>query len=87
MNTINDECERFLDTVLPSGCSIIQRIEMQKAFYCGAETMRRLMCDLLGDENLSEEAGIALINGWSEEFQIFLQEKLKGKLNEQSRQV
>lgn len=76
MNTIEAEWELFAKAVLPNNVSAIQRQEMRKAFYCGAEMMRLKMLELA---DKSEDAAMALIAAYGEEFEIFTLRILKGE--------
>lgn len=40
---IAEQWDKFARLVLPPGCSMVQRCEMRRAFYAGAEGMMRCM--------------------------------------------
>jgi len=70
MNTIAETWVTFEKLVLPKNASIIQRQEMQKAFYAGAHGMLMMTCNL-GEKSISENAGVAIIESWHDECRRF----------------
>lgn len=77
MNTIQSAWENFEKKVLdPIDAGEVQRAEMKKAFYAGVYT--QLMNNLVASE-CSEDAAIAMINGWVEEVAAFSELVKAGK--------
>lgn len=70
MNTIADQWTAFDALVVPKSAGPAQRQEMRRAFYAGAEAMLRLQFSI-GDEAVSEEAGVAMMEGWHDECRRF----------------
>jgi len=73
MNTIQSSWEQYKNIVIPNNASAYQIEETRKAFYAGVEFMIQ-MSYLMGREDLSEEACIAMMQGIHEEFENFLLE-------------
>lgn len=72
MNTIQEKWERFEKLVVPKNAPAIQREEMRKAFYCGAEAMSEIQYEVGGCK--TEEAAIQILNGVQDEFRRFAKE-------------
>lgn len=64
MNTIHDKWVEFQATVVPPNASPTQIREMRKSFYAGIYAYMRLQ---LANSEVSEEAGVALLQGWEGE--------------------
>lgn len=73
MNTIKDQWNFFSSTVISKSAPPLQRSEMQIAFYCGAESVLRVMFNA-GDHSVSEDAGIAILEGMHQECRQFARE-------------
>lgn len=78
MNTIAEQWALFESGVLPRGCPPVQRQEMRRAFYAGAEAMLRLGYSV-GDKSISENAGVAMFEGWHDECRRFAQQVAQGQ--------
>ena len=78
MNTIAEQWELFEKAVMPTGAPDIQRQEMRRAFYGGAESLLRLQW-VVGDGSISEDAGVAIIEGWHDECLRFAEDMAKGR--------
>lgn len=76
LNTIQGQWEKFSIMVLPPGVSDLQVQEMRNCFYAGAEAMRRIEF-YIGGQNVSEAAGIAILQGIQEELQTYAADLLK----------
>ena len=70
MNTIQEQWNSFAEWVVPKDAPSIQRQEMRRAFYSGAEAMMRIQWNI-GDNSISEDAGVAILEGCREEMKIF----------------
>lgn len=55
---------------MPKDAPLVQRQEMRRAFYAGVEAMLRLQY-AIGD--MSDDAGVAMIEGWHDECRRFAQ--------------
>lgn len=71
MNSIQEQWALFERTVVPGNAPPIQRSEMAIAFYGGAEAVLRIMWNVSGNKDLSEDAGIAVLEGLHEECRRF----------------
>lgn len=78
MNTIQDQWNLFEATVLPKDAPDIQKQEMRRAFYAGAEAMARIQF-AIGDKAVSEDAGVQILEGCHEELRSFASEVAQGK--------
>lgn len=61
-NTIAEQWAAFEALVMPKDAPPVQRQEMRRAFYSGAEAMLRLQY-AAGDPSVSEEGGVLLPDG------------------------
>ena len=78
MNTIAEQWAAFEVLVVPKDAPPVQRQEMRRAFYAGAETMLRLSYSV-GDKSISENAGVAMLEGWHDECRRFAQQVAQGR--------
>jgi hypothetical protein len=80
LNTIVEAWDRLVKEVLPDGLSpsSTQYIETRRAFYAGAALMHSKMTGL-GDGDISEDAAMAMIDGWGEEIRLFAEQVSKGQ--------
>jgi len=76
MNTIQQQWETFSDLCMPKDAPEIQTQEMRRSFYAGAEGMIQLLYTTF---EVSEDAGVAMIEGWHEECRQFSQQVAQGK--------
>lgn len=76
MNTIQQQWETFAKAVMPPNASPVQVREMRRAFYGGCEAMMRIQWNVA---DMSEEAGIAVLQGCHEEVEQFALTVLRGK--------
>lgn len=72
MNTIKDGWDSFADVKLPKAPEIVLT-ETQVAYYSGAERVLHIMWDI-GDQNLSEDAGTAILVSLADECREFARE-------------
>ena len=77
MNTIQEQWESFATRVVPKDAPAIQRKEMRRAFYAGAEAMMRINF-AIGHDSISEDAGIQILNGCQDECRRFAEQVAKG---------
>jgi hypothetical protein len=70
MRTIAALWESYSREVIPAAANDIQRQEMRRAFYAGAGSMMGLVYDL-GEDSISEDAGIAVMQGLVDEAHAF----------------
>ena len=77
LNTISAQWEALSATVMPKGVSLEQMQEMRRLFYAGALAMLHLQL-VIGEDSFSEDAAIAVIEGWHEECRLFGQQILNG---------
>lgn len=77
MKTIADQWSAFNALVVPKDAPLLQKQEMQRAFYAGATAMFTLQC-CIGDEAVSEDAAMQIMAGWEDEFRQFAQQVSDG---------
>ncbi len=70
MNTIQSQWEAFRRMVVLKGASAAQLDNLRLAFYAGAEGFRRINWNI-GEETMTEEAGVAILAGLDEELKAF----------------
>lgn len=78
MNTIQTQWEKFSSLVVPKDASPVQKQEMRRAFYAGAEAMSKILF-AIGDQSLSEDAGAQILEGCQDEINRFALQVLEGK--------
>jgi hypothetical protein len=78
MNTILEQWESFSAMALPLDAPPIQRQEMRRAFYAGAEAMARIQFSV-GDRAMSEDAGVQVLEGCHDELRGFARRVVEGK--------
>lgn len=69
MNTIQSEWEKFSKAVIPSDASEPQVHDMRMSFFSGFSTC--LGITLFGVAGLSEDAGVAVLEGLKQEAESF----------------
>jgi len=77
MNTVAEQWALFSSAVMPKDAPSVQRQEMRRAFYSGAEAVLRLQY-AIGDKAVSEDAAVAIIEGWHDECRRFAQQVASG---------
>jgi GTPase SAR1 family protein len=70
MNTIHDQWVDFQSTALPKDAPPVQLREMRRSFYAGCFAFMMLL-DNMSKENISEEASLAMMEGWDDEIKQF----------------
>jgi hypothetical protein len=81
MNNINHmqtQWELFSKMVIPANASPVQRQEMRRAFYAGAEVMMRVNFSV-GHPDYKEELGMVLLDSCVQELQKFAEDVAAGK--------
>ncbi len=78
MNTIQEQWESFAALVVPKDAPPVQRQEMRRAFYAGAEAMTRIQF-AVGDKAMSEDAGVQVLEGCHDELRRFARQVAQGK--------
>lgn len=76
--TISSEWDKFVTLVVPPNASQLQLRETRRAFYAGVEAALRLQFDI-GDASVSEDQGIAMIEGWHAEIRQFAADLKAGR--------
>lgn len=77
MNTIQEKWELFHSRVIPITAPDVQVREMRRAFYSGVEAMLQIQWEI-GGPDISESAGIAMIEGIHDECRRFADEVAEG---------
>lgn len=78
MNTIQEQWISFEALVVPKNAHKIQRQEMRRAFYTGAEAMMRIEMNI-SSVGISEDAAVAILDGCRDEMKIFCEQVQNGK--------
>lgn len=77
MNTVASEWEGYVEAVMPKDAPPIQRKEMRRSFYAGAAAILAIQSDISSDQ-VSEAAGVAILQGLHEEMRDFLVQMKNG---------
>lgn len=78
MNTIAEQWASFEAAVMPASAGPVQRQEMRRAFYAGFEGALRIAWNI-GDESVSEDGGVAILEGLHEECRMFAAQVGRGE--------
>ena len=76
-NTIQEQWESYKAQVIPKGATDGQIRETKKAFYAGVNAILYLQMTM--PKTLSEDAEVAMMEGWVDEISQFVQEVTNGK--------
>lgn len=71
MNTIQQYWETYKEAVLPKDASETQIEETKRGFYAGGWSVLTIMTRVIADQNISEEAGIQMLQGLLDECEYF----------------
>lgn len=74
-----EEWDRFARRVLPVNCSHIQRTEMRRAFYGGAQAILFRVIATFAPEGEPTDADIQLMAGVDQELKDFAKDVLEGR--------
>jgi hypothetical protein len=77
--SVEQQWEEFWQAVAPKDASPIQQQEMRRAFYAGAWAML-MGCAGIGDDSVSEDAGVEQLEAWKQEMEAFLVLLQQGKV-------
>ena len=69
-NTLSAKWTIFEMQVIPAEASLLQRAEMRKTFYAGAGALLSMQL-LISQQELSCDAGAAMIDAWRDEISAF----------------
>lgn len=78
MNTIQAMWASYEAGVIPADAGATQRTECRRAFYAGAQAMLGTFWNL-GSMDVTEDAGVAVIEGMHQEAQAFAGDVLAGR--------
>lgn len=78
MNTIAEQWELLERAVMLKDAPPVQRQEMRRAFYSGAGAILHMQWSISGDKSISEDAAVAIMEGWHDECQRFAQQVAAG---------
>lgn len=78
MMTVQKQWELFASLVVPKNAPVAQVREMRIAFYAGAQAVLGMMWDI-GDNSISEDGGVAIIEGLVAETKQFATEVVGGR--------
>lgn len=76
--TIRAGWQEYVDRVLPVDVSAIQRQETRRAFYAACAHMLDIFSDI-GDDDLSEDAGVAVLEGLAAEIERHTRDVAEGR--------
>lgn len=76
--TIQQHLESFRKKVIPKSAPDIQIKEMKKAFYAGATSFYATQMEI-ADLNISEDTGVIMLQGLSEELSSFKDRVVSGQ--------
>ena len=68
----------YMDEVIPHNAPPVQIQECKRAFYAGAQALLTLVTDL-GEDNVSEDAGVLLLEAMHVEMRAFLKDVKAGR--------
>lgn len=78
MRTIQASCETYLGLVyLGKELPPAQLREVRHAFYAGAEALFKVLDDI-GEDSVSEDAGVAILTGLRDEIHRYAEQVLRG---------
>lgn len=75
MNTVQQQWAMFEKLVMPKDAPPRQRQEMRRAFYAGVKATLCLQFEM---GNVSDDAVVAMIEGWHDECRRFAQQVAAG---------
>lgn len=78
MNTIQEQWNSFAQAAIPASAPAVQRSEMKRAFYAGAEAMMRIQYTI-GGKDISEAAAMHILDGCQQETHDFARLVASGK--------
>jgi len=73
MNTIQSKWDSFRTSVIPKNAPHVQVKEMSNAFFAGAISVINIT-DAISDSNISEDAGVEMLEGLHDECRRFVNE-------------
>lgn len=79
LNTIAQQYEQLVKAAMPPGASDIQRSESKRMFYAGAGAVLNMMLYTIAHPNISEAAGVQMIDGLHKEVAAFMREVQAGR--------
>jgi hypothetical protein len=77
--TVAEMWASFAKATMPELASNVQRREMRRAFYAGAYGMLMGAAFGPGEEDVSEEEGVAMFEAWRKELEAFQRDVLEGR--------
>ena len=78
MNTIQEQWEQFESLVINPNAPDVQRSEMKRAFYAGAQALLNVEW-AIADTSLSDDAVVEMLEGCYQEIQMFADQVKQGK--------
>lgn len=76
---IEREWLSFAERVLPANAPAIQRQEMRRAFFAGAGRLFESLTNAVGTDDVSEDAGMDIMQGVEDEIRAFLRDVEGGR--------
>lgn len=69
----------YAEHVLPAGASKVQKQETRRAFYAGAGLLFEALTNAVGPDDVSEDAGVEIMESVSAEIKAFLRDVTVGR--------
>ena len=74
-----EKCWRsYAEHMLPTGASAVQKQETRRAFYAGAGMLLELLTNAVGPDDVSEDAGMEIMQAVHDEMRAFLRDVTEG---------
>lgn len=78
-NTVSNHYQLLLKAAMPPGTSEIQLRESKRMFYAGAGAVLNIMLHSIAAPDVSDAAGIQMIDGLHKEVAAFMNEVMAGR--------
>lgn len=79
LNTVSHHYELLLKAAMPPGASEIQLRESKRMFYAGAGAVLNMLLHSIAAPDVSEAAGVQMIDGLHKEVAAFMREVVAGR--------
>jgi hypothetical protein len=76
---VAEQWDQFARAVLPAGCSPVQRKEMRRAFYAGAESILFRIIQAFAPENEVTDADLQIMQDVDQELKEFARRVKEGR--------
>jgi hypothetical protein len=76
---IEEGWRSYAERVLPTNAPRVQMVECRRAFYAGAGLLFEKLADAVGADDVSEDAGVAIMQGVDSELAAFVKDVRGGR--------